>query len=217
MHALSEFTEHRVPRATRTRRTSTSDVERQGRQRPGPASPLKGRSPRRSIRPPGSWVVSGGEWNRRLWRRLARDPGRPPPGSAELPRAAKRAVRRCERRAQALDEAWSRLQPCASELQLSLIQAAALLEDDLIERLPASAVLYALGGAGRARPVRLRAGGAVSSNSSRSSSRSCLLRLQQQAEAAAEAAARPCELALACAGVLALALVCGGYMAIGGP
>ena len=73
VHALSEFTEHRVPRATRTRRTSTSDVERQGRQRPGPASPLKGRSPRRSIRPPGSWVVSGGEWDRRLWRRLARD------------------------------------------------------------------------------------------------------------------------------------------------
>lgn len=102
-------------------------------------------------------------------------------------------------------------------LQLYVSQAAALLEDDLVERLAASAVLDALGGAGRARPVRLRAGGAVSSNSSRSSSRSCLLRLQQQVEAAAEAAARPCKLALACAGVLALALVCGGCVAMGGP
>ena len=54
-----------TPRSRATRRTSAG-VGRQGRQQPGPASPLKGRSPRRSIRPPGSWVVSGGGWNRRL-------------------------------------------------------------------------------------------------------------------------------------------------------
>ena len=52
----------------------------------------------------------GRRWNRRLWRRLARAPeavagrsvGRPLPGSAELPRAARRALRRRRSRAPAM-------------------------------------------------------------------------------------------------------------------
>ena len=59
------------------------------------------------IRCPG--LDGGRRWNRRLWRRLARAPeavagrsvGRPLPGSAELPRTARRALRRRRRRAQA--------------------------------------------------------------------------------------------------------------------
>ena len=62
----------------------------------GRARRLKGRCRRRSIRPPGSWVVrssklSGGGWDRRPWRRLARAGSAltgAGPASAEPPRAA---------------------------------------------------------------------------------------------------------------------------------
>ena len=95
----------------------------------GRARRLKGRCRRRSIRPPGSWVVrssklSGGGWDRRPWRRLARagsaltgagpasaEPPRAAQSRPEPPRAAERAVRRCERCVRRLDKAWSRRHP----------------------------------------------------------------------------------------------------------
>jgi hypothetical protein len=95
----------------------------------GRARRLKGRCRRRSIRPPGSWVVrssklSGGGWDRRPWRRLARagltltgagpasaEPPRAAQSRPEPPRAAERAVRRCERCVRRLDKAWSRRPP----------------------------------------------------------------------------------------------------------
>ncbi len=73
-------------------------------------------------------------------------------------------------------------------LQLYVSQAAALLEDDLVERLAASAVLDALGGAGRARPVRLRAwvvpSVAAEAAEAVAAAQQLLLLMQQQAEAA---------------------------------